>query len=113
MAAGTYNLSIEQGATWELSMAVDQPAGTDKDLSGYTFAGKLAKSYYDDSPVSFSTTDVNLLTGKFKISLSSTTTALLDSAYEYVYDVEMTSASGYITRLIQGRATISAGVTSS
>jgi len=45
MAAGKYNLSIESGTTWELSLSVDSTAGTDMDLTGYTFAAKIAKSY--------------------------------------------------------------------
>lgn len=111
MAAGIYNLSIEQGSSWELSLSVDSPGGIDKNLIGYTFSGKIAKSYYDDNPISFTTSNVDLSAGTFKISLPANITALLDSSYEYVYDVEMTSNTGVVTRLIQGRATISPGVT--
>ena len=112
MAAGTYNLSIEQGSSWQLQLDVDSSAGTDMNITGYTFASKLAKSHYDENPVSMTSTIVNAATGTFKLELSPAQTAALDAAIEYIYDVEMTSATGVVTRLIQGRATISAGVTS-
>ena len=48
----------------------------------------------------------------FKISLSATQTAALDAAHEYVYDVEITDSTGVVTRMIQGRATISPSITS-
>jgi len=112
MAAGTYNLSIEQGSSWQLRLEVDATAGDDLNITGYTFASKLAKSHYDENPVSMDVTIVNATAGVFKLELSPTQTATLDAAIEYIYDVEMTSATGVVTRLIQGRATISAGVTS-
>jgi ribonuclease PH len=112
MAAGKYNISIEQGSTWELALAVDSTAGTDMNLTGYTLASKLAKSQYDDNPISITTAMTNASQGKFKLSLTAAQTALLDAAITYIYDVEITSASGVVTRLIQGSASISAGVTS-
>jgi len=112
MAAGIYNLNIEQGSSWELRLEVDSSPDTDMNLTGYTIASKIGKSYYDITPVSLTTNMLNATTGYFKIALSSTQTALLDAAHEYVYDVEITSSEGTVTRLIQGRATVSAGVTS-
>jgi hypothetical protein len=111
MAAGTYNLSIEQGSSWELLLAVDATAGTDLNLDGYSFASKLAKSHYDDYPIDMTVTLVNSAQGKFKLSLTSIQTSELDPSFEYIYDVNITSSTGLVTRLIQGRATISAGVT--
>ena len=112
MAAGIYNISIEQGSTWELALAVDSTSGVDMDLTGYTFASKLAKSQYDESPVSMTTAMTTASEGKFKLSLTAAQTALLDAAYTYIYDVEITSSTSVVTRLIQGSATINAGVTS-
>ena len=112
MAAGTYNLSIEQGSSWQLQMDVDSTAGNDLNITGYTFASKLAKSHYDENPVSMTSTIINTATGTLRLNLTPAQTAALDPAVEYIYDVQMTSPTGIVTRLIQGRATISAGVTS-
>jgi hypothetical protein len=111
MAAGTYNLSIEQGSTWELTLEVDATAGTDLNLDGYSFDAKIAKSHYDENPVSITASIINAAEGKFRLSLSASETTLLDSSFEYLYTVNLVKTSnGKVTRLIQGRATISAGL---
>ena len=50
------------------------------------------------------------LTGVLTLLLSATTTAAL-IAKTYVYDLEIVSASGFVTRMIQGEAVISPEVT--
>jgi hypothetical protein len=111
MSAGTHNITIEQGGTFELTLSVDNPSGTDMNLTGYSFRGMLAKSYYDDSPVSFTASTLVAATGKFKLALSAAQCAALDHALTYVWDCEMESSTGVVTRLLQGSATISPEVT--
>jgi DNA-binding MurR/RpiR family transcriptional regulator len=110
MAAGIYNLSIEQGSSWELQMSIDSSAGNDLDITGYTFDAKIAKSYYDDNPVSITANIVNAVTGSIRLTLTPAQTSALDSAIEYIHDVDMTSTVGTVTRLMEGRATISPGL---
>ena len=112
MAAGVYNISIEQGSTWELRLEIDSQVGVDKNMTNYTVASKIGKSYYDTNPVSMNFAYIVQQSGIFKIWLTATQTALLDPAHEYVYDVEITDGSGVVTRMIQGRATVSPGITS-
>jgi hypothetical protein len=112
MAAGVYNISIEQGSTWQLKLEIDSQVGVDKNMTGYTVASKIGKSYYDPAPISLSVAWVIQVEGIFRISLSAAQTAALDPAHEYVYDVEITDSAGVVTRMIQGRATVSAGITS-
>jgi len=112
MAAGVYNISIEQGSTWELRMEIDSVAGADKNMTDYTVAAKIGKSYYDTSPISMYFQYIVQNSGIFKLWLTAAQTAALDPAHEYVYDVEITDGSGVVTRMIQGRATISPGITS-
>jgi len=111
MSAGTHNITIEQGGTFELTLSVDNPAGSDMDLTGYTFRGMLAKSYYDDNPVSFTPSTLIAASGKFKLALSAAQCAALDHALTYVWDCEMESPTGIVTRLLQGSATVSPEVT--
>jgi len=110
MAAGVYNLDIEQGTTFQLNLSLDQPAGTDVDITNYTFDGKLAKSYYDEDAVSMSSQIVNASTGEVQLSLTPAQTAALQYGIEYVYDIDFTDDNGVTSRLLQGRATILPGV---
>jgi len=110
MAAGVYNLTIEQGASWQLTLSIDSTAGTDLDIDGYTFSGKMAKSYYDENPVTMSYSITDGDSGQVVFSLTSSQTENLDSSIEYVYDIDMTDTSDFTTRLLQGRATISPGL---
>ena len=112
MAAGVYNISIEQGSTWSLRLEIDSSVDVDMNLTGYTVASKIGKSYYDPDPISMSTAWLSQSTGIFTISLSAAQTNALDPAHEYVYDVEITSSTGVVTRMIQGRANISPSITS-
>ena len=110
MAAGIYNLSIEQGSSWELRMAIDSSEGVELNIAGYTFDAKIARSYYDEAPITINTLIINAATGTIKLSLTPSQTTTLDSAIEYIYDVDMESPSGTITRLMEGRASISPGL---
>jgi predicted ribosome-associated RNA-binding protein Tma20 len=49
--------------------------------------------------------------GSFNISLTDTQTDALNPAFTHVYDVEVTSDTGAVTRIIEGTVTVSPGVT--
>jgi hypothetical protein len=49
--------------------------------------------------------------GTIAIVISATTTAALAAPFSGVYDLEIVSAGGVVTRLVQGTATVSAEVT--
>ena len=49
MTAGTYNMTIEQGATLSLSMTFKDDEGSVIDLSSYSFASQIREEY--DGPL--------------------------------------------------------------
>ncbi len=49
--------------------------------------------------------------GTIAILISATTTAALTAPFSGVYDLELVSAGGVVTRLLQGAATVSPEVT--
>jgi hypothetical protein len=49
--------------------------------------------------------------GTIAIVISATTTAALTAPFSGVYDLELVSAGGVVTRLLQGAATVSPEVT--
>ena len=110
MAALT-NLLIEQGASFSSTVTLYNEDDTVFDLTGYTAASQIRKSYSSSSSTAFTTAiDSTTSTGKITLSLTSTQTAALEEG-RYVYDVEITASDSTITRPIQGTVTVRPNVT--
>jgi hypothetical protein len=122
MAAGSYNFTIEQGATFTKTITWKDASGTPINLTGYAIAGKIRRKASDPaSIISFTTTISNQTTnpGQFVISLTAAQTATLPTAtgptakkvsLECAYDIEA-SLSGVVYRLLEGIVKISPEVT--
>lgn len=116
MALGnTFNITINQGATFELTITWKDSAGTAINLTGYTARMQVRETYSSSSTV-VSLTNGSGITlggaaGTIAIVISATTTAALTAPFSGVYDLEIVSPAGVVTRLIQGTATVSAEVT--
>ena len=110
MGAGIYNFTLEQGATFNRQLTV-QENNSALNLTGFTAAMQL-RSTYDTSTVALSVTCavVNATQGLLSISATASSTAALEEGI-YVYDLELSSAAGVVTRLIQGQVTVSPEVT--
>jgi hypothetical protein len=111
--AGSYNFTIEQGATFNLLMTwkIDNVA---VNLTGYT-ARLQARIDVDETETILSLTTGAGITlggaaGTITLDQTATQTALLPKG-EYVYDLELQSSGGIVTRLLQGELNISAEVT--
>lgn len=122
MAANTYDILIEQGATFSLNLEVKTdpsvafPNGEPVDLTGALIEGQIRPTV--DSPmvladfVGLAQDPVNT-SGEINIFLSAEATKTIN-AIQYpnaVYDVLITFPSGLVRRLIQGDVEISPGVT--
>ena len=108
--AAIANLTMDQGATFSTVITVYQNDSI-LDLSGYSAAAQIRKSYSSSSSTSFTTAiDSDTTTGKITLSLTSTQTAALEEG-RYVYDVEITASDSTITRPIQGIVTVRPNVT--
>jgi hypothetical protein len=111
--AGSYNFTIEQGATFNLLMTwrIDN---VPVNLIGYT-ARLQARIDVDETETILSLTTGAGITlggaaGTITLDQTATQTALLPKG-EYVYDLELQSSGGVVTRLLQGELNISAEVT--
>lgn len=111
--AGEYNFTIEQGATFNLLMTwrIDNVA---VNLTGYT-ARLQARIDVDETDTILSLTTGAGITlggaaGTITLDQSAAQTAVLPKG-EYVYDLELQSSGGVVTRLLQGELNISAEVT--
>ena len=105
--AAVANLSIDQGATFTSDITVKDINGNVFDLTGFTAVAKLAKGYSSTrTRTAITVTFANdRTTGVLTISLTANQTAALDPE-RYVYDVEITSSTGTVTRVLEGIITV-------
>ena len=110
--AGILNITIDQGETYTNTNSVFLADGvTAMNLTGYTVASKMRQNYTSTTAHTISTTITNPATaGKIDSSLSATETSAIKGGY-YVYDLEITSSGGVVTRVVEGKVHMKPGVT--
>ena len=106
--ASTANIVIDQGTTFSTNLVLTNDDGTNKDLTDYTVASQIRKSYYTNTYTNFTTSKVDL-EGEITLSLTATQTSAL-KAGRYVYDVEISSADETV-RVVEGIVTVTPEVT--
>jgi len=107
------NIVVNQGATYETTVTVNDSAGTALDLSGYTAQAQVRKSYDSSTATNMTTTfHVVRTTGKITLTLTDTQTTALEWG-RYVWDLLITSSGGTKTRVVEGIATITPSVSRS
>lgn len=104
------NLYIDQGTDFSVTVDVTDSAGEILELSGYTASAQIRKTYSSSSVSATFSTSIAELAGQVTLSLTDTQTSALESG-RYVYDLNITSGAGLITRVIEGQAIITPGVT--
>ena len=124
MIAGIYNITCEQGATFTREIKLKQPDPTDPtgstyvdfDLENYTARMQVRRTQSSTSAQVELTTENGRIAiepagvkGLIVLSMDDETTAALVS--DGVYDLEIESAGGVVSRVIQGTFTLSLEVT--
>ena len=104
------NLFIDQGSTFSVDIDVTDTDGNALDLTNYTVAGQIRKTYASLTATDFTATVENATGGTVRIKLTATQTNDL-KAGRYVYDVEITSPDSTVTRVVEGQVEIMPGVT--
>jgi len=108
--AGFVELTMEQGANFSTSVDVKDGVNAIINLSGYSVAAQMRKSYYSTTANNFTATITDASAGTITITMTGATTANLTPG-RYVYDILLTSGSGVKTRVIEGIATVLPSVT--
>ena len=103
------NLTVDQGATFTAQIDVDDDSGNSQNLTGYTVAGQIRKTYDSTTYTAFTASVSNATGGTISISLTSTQTNAL-KAGRYVYDLVIVASGGDKTRVVEGIATIKPSV---
>ena len=106
------NLKVDQGADFATTINLNNLDGTDFNLTGYTVASQMAKSYASTTKTTITASITDAATGAIQLSLTNAQTGALAQG-RYVYDVEITQTSGGAkTRVIEGQITVFPQVTS-
>ena len=104
------NLTVDQGSTFSAFVDVTDADGDALDLAGYTVAGQIRKSYSSTTAVDFTAAVSSAINGTIQLTLSDTVTNGM-KAGRYLYDVEITSSAGEVTRVLEGQVEVTPGVT--
>jgi hypothetical protein len=119
--AGTYNLCIDQYATyekvfiWTAGMCGCGTVGASSgpvDLTGYTAALQIRPFELSTTILFDASSDIILggTAGTISLTISATDTATF-TWWNGIYDLLMTDSSGVATRLLQGSVIVTPGVT--
>jgi len=123
MIAGNYNMLCQQGASFARVIALEQPrTPTEEDpaeyeiypLENHTARMQVRRTIESTTPMISLTTEngriaINSAEGLITLSISAADTAALTSSG--VYDLEIISPGGLVSRVIQGTFTLSLEVT--
>lgn len=119
MAAGVYDISIEQGASFSMVVTYEQSSGGPVNLSGYSGRGQIRAAATATAVLAvFDVTVTDAANGEVTISLAPEDSSAIpvkgknySEKAEYVYDIELYTAGGEVIRLLNGKASISPEVT--
>ena len=104
------NIFIDAGADFSTTVTVTDSSGSALDLTGYTHAAQIRKTYESASAtVAFTSATTDATGGKFTLTLTNTQTAGIPHG-RYVYDAVITTGSTK-TRVVEGIVTINPRVT--
>lgn len=103
-------ITVEQNATFTTTVTVTDATDSPVDLTNSSVKAQLKKSYYSLTAHDFTVTIPSPPNGEAILQLSAATTANITPG-RYVYDVIMIDQYGDTTRLFEGTAVVTPGVT--
>ena len=111
MAAGKYDIVIDQGSDFAIEIQVQQD-GSNTSLGTHSARAQLRPTPTSTTKTAdFTCSIVNASQGKIKMSLSNSTTASISNG-KYYYDLELVNTSqSTVTRLLEGVARVTPEVT--
>ena len=104
------NIFIDQGSDYSNIVTVTTPNGQPLNLTGFTVASQMRKSYSSSVSYNFNASIFNALLGRVRLQLTSAQSEAIPPG-RYLYDVEVTSPNNIKTRVVEGIATITPQIT--
>ena len=114
MAAGIYNFICEQGVTFQRSITATDSEGDALDLTGYTARMQVRRDIGSATVLISLTTENGRITlggdqGTVDLEISAADTSSIPRPG--VYDLEIISSGGIVTRLLKGKFELDPEVT--
>ncbi len=115
MTAGNYTITIEQGATLGLTLTWRDESNALINLTGYTARMQVREQLDSATPFITLTTEnggiaLGGAAGTITLNITATATAAITQT-SGVYDLELVSSGGVVTRLLEGLVIIKPEVT--
>lgn len=107
--ASISNLYIDAGATYSNIITVTSSNGQPLNLTGYTVASQMRKSYGSSTAYPF-TSSVYNANGQIRLQLTPQQSQAIPPG-RWLYDVEITSSSGTKTRVVEGIVVVNPEIT--
>jgi len=104
------NLFVDAGSDYSNIITVSATNGQALNLTGYTVASQMRKSYGSSTVFNFTSSVYEAANGKVRLQLSASTSSSIPAG-RWLYDVEITSPSGTKTRVVEGIVTITPEIT--
>jgi hypothetical protein len=104
------NLYVDAGATYSNIITVTASNGQALDLTSYTVASQMRKSYSSSTVYAFTASVYDAANGKIRLQLTNTQSEAIPAG-RWLYDVEITSPSGTKTRVVEGIVTVNPQIT--
>ena len=107
--AALSNIYIDQGADFTTVISLTDSNNDALNLTGYSALAQIRKSHGSTPIAATFGTALTTTTGQLTLTLTDAITTAMDSG-RYVYDVLLTDASGDKTRVLEGQAVLTPGV---
>ena len=108
MAAAQYNLTIEQGVTFEIEFTIKSSTNTAIDITNYTFQGEIRNSTDNYSTVvgTFTFTITNGSGGIVKMTMVPALTAVIPALPTLKWDLLAKDATNKVYRYLTGNVAV-------
>ena len=104
------NLVIDQGSDFSATIDVLDSNGATYNLTNYVATSQMRKNYAQASASATFICSHNNAGGQITLTLANLITNDLTPG-RYLYDVEITSSSDAVTRIVEGIVTVTPGIT--
>ena len=112
------DILVNQGADYDIQLTIKDNTGTVVDITGYSFLARIKESAESSTALAkFTQQEVDYKNGQVRLHLESDDTSAIDTSgdsysdtSQYYYDVLMSDNDGNTTRILNGSAYISPGI---